>query len=154
MCGNYTRLNNTNLVNPNYPQSFAGGSRCSYRIYKAHHDICQLRIDFLIFSLAQPTGDGNCVVDYFTVENGNTIFPKICGENRGHHVYVNYNQNFPATIVIATTAGKTFNRRWQLRVSQIRCLSPFRGEFNLFKMKSKYLFCKISSSRRLSSVSH
>lgn len=129
MCGNSTYRNNTMLINPNYPQSFAGGSRCSYRVFRDHHKICQLRIDFLVFSLAQPTGDGVCIDDYFTVENGNTSVPRICGENLGHHVYVTFNKHFPISIIVATTAAKTFNRRWQLRVSQIKCGSFYKGMF-------------------------
>lgn len=132
MCGNSTYRNNTMLINPNYPQSFRGGSRCSYRVYRNNHKICQIRVDFLIFSLAQPTGDGVCQDDYFTIENGNTTVPRICGENRGHHVYVTFNKNFPVTIIVATTGSRVFSRRWQLRVAQIRCASSYRGLINKF----------------------
>jgi CUB domain len=139
MCGNSTYRNNTMLINPKYPQSYVGGSRCSYRIYRDNHKICQLRIDFLVFSLAQPTGDGICTDDYFTVENGNTTVPRLCGENKGHHVYVTFNKNFPVSIIIATTFQKTFNRRWQLRASQIKCKSHYIGKTckkQNFKIKS------------------
>jgi CUB domain len=129
MCGNFTSENNTMLINPNYPQSYAGGSRCQYRVYRKNHRICQLRIDFLIFSLAQPTGDGVCTNDYFSITDGSSPVPRICGENSGQHIYVTFNKNYPVSIIIATTAAKTFNRRWQLRVSKIKCLSPYRGEY-------------------------
>lgn len=134
MCGNSFHLNNTMLINPNYPQSFPGGSRCSYQVFRNNRKICQIRVDFLVFSLAQPTGDGVCMDDYFTIENGNTTVPKICGESKGNHVYVSFNKNFPVTIVIATTGARVFSRRWQLRVAQIRCASPYRG------LKNKIMF--------------
>lgn len=126
-CGSRSYRDSTVLIQPNYPQPFMGGPRCSYQIYRHHHRICQVRIDFLSFSLAQPNGDGVCVDDYFTVENGNTSVPRICGENTGHHVYVTLNRRFPLTIIVATTSQKTFLRRWSIKVSQIKCLSPLRG---------------------------
>lgn len=126
-CGSRSSRNNTMLVHPNFPQPFLGGSRCSYQIYRYNHKICQLKVEFLALSLAQPNGDGICVDDFFTIENGNTTVPKICGENLGQHVYVTFSNRFPISIIIATTARVTFNRRWQLRVSQIRCNSLFKG---------------------------
>lgn len=119
--------NNTIMFNPNYPQTYPGGSRCTYRVYRSSRRICQLKIEFLVFSLAQPTGDGNCVTDYFTVEGGLTTVPRICGENTGQHVYVDVKRGLPASIIVATTATNTFNRRWQLRVVEVKCLSKYRG---------------------------
>lgn len=52
-------------------------------------DVCQLRIDFLDFSLAQPTGDGVCSNDYFTVSGGSSPVPRICGENSGEYSNAN-----------------------------------------------------------------
>lgn len=128
-----TEHSNTVLFNPNYPQPFAGGSRCSYPIHRSSHRICQIRIDFEIFSLAQPTGDGECVTDYFTVESGATFVPRICGENSGGHVYADFSEKFPLTVIVATTATKNFNRKWQLKVSQIKCSSHLKGFIIMFK---------------------
>jgi CUB domain len=119
--------NATILINPNYPQPYSGGSRCVYRIYRRAKKICQLRIDFLMFSLAQPSGDGFCSTDYFTVEGGSTSVPKICGENTGQHVYVEVTGKLPVSIVVASNQTKDFNRRWLIQVSQVKCKSKYRG---------------------------
>lgn len=126
-CGMKSDENNTILINPRYPQTYAGGSRCTYRIRRYSHKICQLRIDFLAFSLAQPTGDGVCSTDYFTVEGGTTTVPRICGYNTGQHVYVGIGGLLPVKIIVATTSAVTFNRRWHFQVSQVRCGSHYKG---------------------------
>lgn len=126
-CGMKSDENNTILINPKYPQPYVGGSRCSYRIYSESHRICQLRIDFLSFSLAPPTGDGLCSTDYLSIEGGSTAVPRICGENTGQHVYVGVVGRLPVWINVATSSGQAFTRRWQFRVTQIRCASPNRG---------------------------
>lgn len=56
LCNSEIDFNNTVLLNPNYPETFNNGTKCSYRIFRESHHICQLRIDFLSFILAQPTG--------------------------------------------------------------------------------------------------
>lgn len=90
-------------------------------------DICQLRIDFLEFSLAQPTGDGVCSTDYLAVTGGGSAVPRICGENGGSHVYVDFNGNAPITVTMASSGTTTFNRRWHMLMTQIDCDSASRG---------------------------
>lgn len=41
-CGNTTYSNNTYFVNPNFPNSYAGGSSCTITIKKCNPDICQV----------------------------------------------------------------------------------------------------------------
>lgn len=125
-CGSKTYGNDSILVNPKYPQGYSGGSRCTYQIHQESYDnICQLRIDFLSFSLAQPNGDGMCNTDYFTVEGG-TYVPKICGQNMGQHIYVEVTKRLPVTVIVATTES-VYSRRWQLQVTQIGCKAHQRG---------------------------
>lgn len=126
-CGGQTQYNNTYFVNSGYPQTFAGGSRCNMQVTRMGTDVCQLRIDFLDFSLAQPTGDGVCSIDYFTVAGGSSPVPRICGENSGHHVYVDFSGNNPITITVATSGSFTFNRRWHFHLQQIGCDSTSKG---------------------------
>lgn len=129
-------FNNTVVLNPSYPNVYNGGSRCSYPVYRQSRHICQLRIDFLAFSLAQPSGDGICATDFFTVEGGVNEIPKICGENTGQHLYVEVARKtrigLPISIIVSTTGSFVFNRRWQIRVTQIKCLSKFRGLISKF----------------------
>lgn len=126
-CGSQTSYNNTYFVNSMYPQTFAGGSRCNMQITRSGSDVCQLRVDFLDFSLAQPTGDGACTNDYFTITGGSSPVPRICGENSGHHVYVDFSGNNPITITVATSGSFTFNRRWHFHLQMIGCDSPSKG---------------------------
>lgn len=118
---------NVMLINPNYPQPWNGGTFCSYTIYRRKKHVCQLRIDFHMFSLAQPDGDGYCNRDSFNIYDGNTSVPTICGENRGLHVYVTFMDDFPITIRIATGQFVNYNRRWEILISQIKCHSDFRA---------------------------
>lgn len=126
-CGGQTQYNNTYFVNSGYPQTFAGGSRCNIQVTRQGTDVCQLRIDFLDFSLAQPTGDGVCSNDYFTVSGGASPVPRICGENSGQHVYVEFSGNNPITVTVATSGSFTFNRRWHFHLQQIGCDSASKG---------------------------
>ncbi|XP_055376739.1 uncharacterized protein LOC129608957 [Condylostylus longicornis] len=123
-CGTTTAFNNTYFYNRGYPGTFPGGSSCTLIVEPCDSGICQLRIDFLAFSLAPPNGDGTCNIDYFSVNGGSSRVPRICGENSGSHVYVNFNGENPITLSILTTASFTFNRQWQMQVSQISCNSP------------------------------
>lgn len=101
--------------------------RCAITVNKCNSDICQLRIDFLDFSLAQPNGDGVCVTDYLSVTGGASRVPRICGENTGQHVYVDFGASTSITIAVETTASTAFNRQWHLKIAQIGCDSPTKG---------------------------
>jgi hypothetical protein len=135
-CGSSTTYNNTYFVNSGYPQTFGGGSRCNMQVTRSGSDVCQLRVDFLDFSLAQPTGDGACTNDYFTITGGSSPVPRICGENSGHHVYVDFSGNNPITITVATSGSFTFNRRHHFHLQMIGCDSPSKGLLN-FKKHTK-----------------
>lgn len=89
--------------------------------------MCQLRIDFLDFSLAPPNGDGVCVTDYMTVSGGSSRVPRICGINTGQHVYVNFNGNAAITIAVESTGGFSFARHWHFKLTQIPCSSAARA---------------------------
>lgn len=137
MCDTKVHEDNVLLINPNYPQPWNGATFCSYAIHKKKKHICQLRIDFQLFSLAQPDGDGYCTRDSFIVESGRTTVPTLCGENRGLHVYVSFQNDFPITIRIATGQFLSFKRRWEILVSQIKCSSPLRAPSNCLQYYTK-----------------
>lgn len=126
-CATTTDTNNTYFVNSGYPSTFPGGSRCNIVVTRSGKDICQLKVNFIDFILAQPTGDGACTNDYFTVTGGSSPVPRICGDNSGQHVYVDFSGDNPLTITIATSGAFTFNRRWHLHLQQIGCDSTSRG---------------------------
>ncbi|XP_058456789.1 uncharacterized protein LOC131434156 [Malaya genurostris] len=126
-CGGSTNLNSTYFTNVGYPGSFNGGGTCTFTITPCSASVCQLRIDFQSLALAQPDGDGNCITDVLSVTGGSSEVPLICGDNTGQHVYVNFDSLNPITIRIATTASTSFDRQWNLQLSQIACASQFRA---------------------------
>lgn len=101
---------------------------CSYTIKPFNNRVCQLRIDFEIFSLEQPTsasGYPQCVTDIFTVGN-----LRMCGNNAGQHVYIPFNATESyATIqsyisfVITDRVGNPdlIAPDWKLHVTQLEC---------------------------------
>lgn len=126
-CGTASSINNTYFFNPSYPGTYADSGTCTFRITRCNSDICQLRIDMLDFSLAQPSGDGVCNVDYMSVTGGSSRVPRICGDNTDQHIYVNFNGDAPITVAIYTTGSVVHPRRWYLKMSQINCNSEYRG---------------------------
>lgn len=122
-----TTYNNTYFYNPSYPAAYSGGGTCTIRVTRCNSGICQLRVDFLDFSLAPPSGDGVCLTDYITITGGNSRVPRICGENINQHVYIDFNGDSPITISVLTTGSTTFNRRWNIGLSQIGCDSAYKA---------------------------
>ncbi|KAF7988917.1 hypothetical protein HCN44_007227 [Aphidius gifuensis] len=126
-CGTTSNVNNTYFVNPGFYSSYEGGERCVITINKCNSNICQLRIDFLELSLSQPNGSGVCDYDFLLISGGSTSVPRICGDNSKQHVYVEFFENNPITISINTNAEYKFGRKWNLRIRQIACDSPWRA---------------------------
>lgn len=120
-------MNNTYFFNPGYPLTYGGGPTCSYSVKRCNSNICQLRIDMLDFQIAQPSGNGYCNVDYMDISGGSSKVFRICGENTGQHIYVDFNEDAPIIIRFFTSSNSIFNRRWYLRMSQINCDGAFKG---------------------------
>nr|CAD7258641.1 unnamed protein product [Timema shepardi] len=143
-CGTSTRVNCTYFVNPSYPSYYTDGGRCTITINKCNSNICQLRIDFIDFSIAQPDATGACTTDFMTVTGSASTVPTICGDNTGEHseylstvpvicgdntgehIYVNFaSGSTPIEITITTSTTDTSNRRWNLKLSQLECDCPW-----------------------------
>ncbi|XP_044587694.1 uncharacterized protein LOC123267210 [Cotesia glomerata] len=129
-CGSVTSLNNTYFVNPGYSYSYAGGQRCTITVYPCNSDVCQLRIDFMKFSLAQPNATGVCDNDFLLISGGASTVPRLCGENDDQHVYVDFNGANPITISVDTNTDYSFSREWNLRLRQISCDSSWLAPKN------------------------
>lgn len=104
--------------------------------------VCQLRIDFLDLTLAPPSGDGICNTDVLTVTGGASQVPPICGTNAGQHVYVDFDGTLPIQIAVAATPSYTLGRHWNIKVSQINCVSENRGE-NLKCFFLRWIFFRL-----------
>lgn len=97
------------------------------RVEPAGDGVCQLRIEFLDFSLAPPNGDGTCNTDVISISGSATQVPLLCGENSGQHIIVDFIDSNPITITVKATAGYTFDRNWNIRVVQISCNAENKG---------------------------
>ncbi|KAJ8925003.1 hypothetical protein NQ315_001168 [Exocentrus adspersus] len=126
-CGEVSSLNNTYFVSPGYPNAYTNTSTCTFTIRKCGPDICQVRIDFLTFNLAQPNENGTCVTDAFYVTGGASNVPILCGENSGQHIYVDFNMANDIVLTISTSASTIASRAWNIKISQIGCNCPTRA---------------------------
>uniref|UniRef100_A0A6E8VYM9 CUB domain-containing protein n=1 Tax=Anopheles coluzzii TaxID=1518534 RepID=A0A6E8VYM9_ANOCL len=126
-CGGTSLVKTTTLLTPN--NIAANGLTCVYTIRSLNTRICQLRLDFNSFSLAQPTLDPypRCINDVFSVDNLNF---DLCGENSGQHVYVPFNptsadRTMTITFRIASRSQipTLANPHWSIRVQQLECPS-------------------------------
>lgn len=128
-CGETSDFPVSYFFNPEYPSTYDGGGKCTLYSEAYHKEICQLRIDFLSFSLAPPNGDGYCRIDALTITGlaKGTQIPQLCGENSGQHIYVDYDGSQPIILTFQTTDSYVFKRRWQLQLTQIPCESEERA---------------------------
>jgi len=87
-CGSTTNQNETIFVNNAYPRGENGTDTCQVTIEK-QPNVCQLRLDFEEFTLAQPDEHGLCTTDSFMVRTtvGERL-PILCGENSNQHIYI------------------------------------------------------------------
>ncbi|XP_069960513.1 uncharacterized protein [Cherax quadricarinatus] len=136
-CGETTSYNNTYFVNPNFNSTDSGTGACTLTVNRVNTSICQLRLDFLDFQLAQPDVDGNCNVDFLTVSPSSTV-PRICGSNSGQHsknnsqstiVYLEVDPLGGPVRVTVDRSGKVMDRSWIIKVTQITCDSQDKGEY-------------------------
>ncbi|XP_014278130.1 uncharacterized protein [Halyomorpha halys] len=96
---------------------------CNLVVRKTNSSICQLRLDFNDFSLTQPTR-GTCN-DFLQLSLGESYLPKICGDNTGQHVYVDFLPNCDdQTLSFKFLNTSTTSKRWNIKVTQIPCNSP------------------------------
>ncbi|XP_068081826.1 uncharacterized protein [Anabrus simplex] len=141
-CSNSTHYKVSYFVSPKTFQH-----QCDYRVDIVNRDVCQVRLDFETFSLAQPTSsnfttDGItnpgylCQNDSFTVSSpsgtNNLGFTSLCGENAGQHIYIPVNASLgPTTVTLNfVLADRTLvsNRQlptptWRIKVTQLECAS-------------------------------
>ena len=125
-CGETIVNNGTYFQNSGYPSTYDSVGACGATINKCSSGICQIRLDFYDFVLAQPEGtDHQCQDDQFIISGGANPVPVICGTNTGAHVYVDFPVE-PLTLSVVTN-GNSFSRSFSIKVSQIECSSLLRA---------------------------
>ncbi|XP_075681267.1 uncharacterized protein LOC113797916 [Dermatophagoides pteronyssinus] len=121
-CGGRTKENETIFVNHLYPKTDNGTNTCQVTIDK-QPNVCQLRLDFEEFSLAQPDENGQCTTDSFMVRTtvGERL-PILCGENNGQHLYVDMGRGSANPVVLSVvTNGDMIGRKWKVKINMIPC---------------------------------
>ncbi|CAG2114154.1 unnamed protein product [Medioppia subpectinata] len=116
--------------NPNAPSPYTESRACSVSVQRLRPDVCQLRLDFLVFDMSRPR-DGTCDSDRFVVngQTQNSIIPPVCGYNTGQHMYIDMSStNSPVTLNVLTMGNR--NRLFDIRVTQIHCSSGYRAPAN------------------------
>lgn len=121
-CGGKTNQNETTFVNPGYPRGDNGTDTCQVTIEKAPN-VCQLRLDFEDFTLAQPDDNGLCTTDSFMVRTtvGERL-PILCGENSGQHMYIDMGRGSANPVVLSVVSnGEKIVRKWKIKINMIPC---------------------------------
>lgn len=86
-------------------------------------NVCQLRLDFEDFVLAQPDENGQCTTDSFMVRTtvGERL-PIICGENTGQHMYIDMGRGSANPVVLSVVSnGERMTHKWRIKISMIPC---------------------------------
>lgn len=121
-CGGTTNQNETVFVNPSYPRGENGTDTCQVTIEKTQ-TVCQLRLDFEEFTLAQPDENGLCTTDSFMVRTtvGERL-PILCGENGGQHIYIDMGRGSANPVVLSVVSnGEKVTRKWKIKINMIPC---------------------------------
>nr|XP_050048887.2 uncharacterized protein LOC126545165 [Dermacentor andersoni] len=131
-CGGSITNNMTSFRNPDFPADFRRGGMCSAEVTFGR-EVCQLRLDFVQFSLAPPRATGAraglCDDDVFTVATGlgSTTYPALCGQNAGQHMYVDVSEATRAVLSFSIGSDVPVGRKWHIRISFVHCLSPVKA---------------------------
>ncbi|EDV50629.1 uncharacterized protein LOC6544783 [Drosophila erecta] len=127
-CGGVIRENSTYFVNPNHPDVYDGTGSCQVTVQKLHPDICQLRLDLDMFSIAPPEAANHlCNQDQLLISGGSPT-PTICGSSTGDHMYIDAGLGQSNPIVLSVITSASFPRLWRIRVTQIHCGSISRAD--------------------------
>ncbi|KAK4010450.1 hypothetical protein OUZ56_019593 [Daphnia magna] len=90
--------------------------------------VCQVRLNFVLFTIAQPDTESVCNTDAFDVAGASNKIPTICGDNGGQHMYLNVpsSSTSPTDLQLSFNFGTDSNpvRAWNILISMIPCDSP------------------------------
>lgn len=125
-CGSTVSENNT------YFRSTSFSTPCVLTVCKCSTNICQLRLDFDTFVLAQPT-TGNAATElntqcldavFLTSSNGPTP-PALCGTNTGKHMYLEASD--ACNTLQVTTADGVTGTDFNIQIIQIPCEASYKA---------------------------
>ena len=144
-CGGTTSLNNTY-----FKSSTSDSSPCTFSVCKASSDICQIRLGFDTFDIAQPStnypGDDNpngrtqCQKAQFSASSDGPAPPVLCGTNTGYHMIL---QAKDECNTLFFTWSKSNTRNWSIHIMQIACTAtwkPPEGCLQYFTGTTGYIY--------------
>ncbi|XP_057368621.1 uncharacterized protein LOC130689699 isoform X3 [Daphnia carinata] len=131
----FARQLDTVTVNNTYWQSpvrtIAPSSSCTLTVKldttlpsQVNQPICQVRLDFVLFTISQPDSESVCNGDYFEVSGALNTVPTICGFNNGQHMYLHVPpapNDVQLTFNFGPAEGES--RQWNMLISMIPCNS-------------------------------
>lgn len=147
-CAGTITQNCSYIESPAFPAARAMAGNCVYMINRCSSEICQIRLDFVAATLAQPLAAaavapaagniGDCgnigATDALVLAPGAgnaNIVPVLCGTLTGQHVYLEASRtvDLAATVTINNIMGGQINgmRSWRIKVSQIECSSRMKA---------------------------
>jgi len=106
-----------------HPDSVAGpgNGACLYTLEPRHTNVCQYKIEFIEFEIAGPDADSRCSEDFFEVFGGAHKVPRLCGNLKGQHIYVDVKAAGHLQLSVYTSSAVPMRRNWNIRVTQINC---------------------------------
>ena len=144
-CSGSTSLNNTY-----FKSSSSDSTPCTFQVCKSNSDVCQIRLGFDTFAIAQPNtvtgaepepyGRGQCQDAQFTTNSDGPTPPIICGTNTGYHMILNAKDDCN-TLSFTWTSSTT--RSWNIHIMQIACTAawkPPQGCLQYFTGTTGYLY--------------
>lgn len=129
-CGSLIFGNVSVISNPGYPSPSKGSDGCDFIISKMAA-VTQIRLDFEDFDISGVDEEGKCSQDVFEVEGANPGFkiPRICGMNRGQHLYIPVDKTLLLSQVklrFISSSGAA-DRLFKIRVTQLGQDHPIRA---------------------------
>jgi len=127
-CGGSTAVNNTYFASGD-----SDSSPCTFSVCKASSDICQIRLNFDTFNIAQPStnkpednhpnGRTQCQAAQFSANSAGLAAPVICGTNSGYHMLLEARE---ACNTLTFTWSLSSPRSWNIQIMQFACSEPWK----------------------------
>jgi len=126
-CRETVHHNVSYFVPRSYPQQEDQANVCPLKV-AFEPEICQIRLDFAKFDILGPR-EGDCLDDMFVVLGGNVNhkIPVLCGENSGHHVYINVDTVEGPIELQMITGIASYMRDWRIKISMIPCAARYQA---------------------------
>jgi len=129
-CASTITQNTSYITNPTYPTAMTATSdtTCAYTVTPLSTDICQLRLDFVDFDIADTTDGSAACVDSFVVTSGSgRTYPTQCGTLTGQHLYTETGRVTSGQTLTFTIKATTGSGKWKILVRQIECSATWKA---------------------------